>query len=112
MEKNSKGIPQNGWNEYSRLVLAELERLNENDEKIQETLNEINLRLGKAELIEKEIEAINKWKRYMDDVASPNTLKEMKKDVASLNTFKTVATTVWAVVQIGFGVFIALFKGG
>ncbi len=112
MEKNSKGIPQNGWNEYSRLVLAELERLNENDEKIQETLNEINLRLGKVELIEKEIEAINKWKRYMDDVASPNTLKEMKKDVASLNTFKTVATTVWAVVQIGFGVFIALFKGG
>ena len=25
---------QNGWNEYSKLVLAELERLNENDEKI------------------------------------------------------------------------------
>ena len=61
-------------------------------------------------MLEKEIEAITKWKRYMDDVASPNTLKEMKKDVASLNTFKTVATTVWAVVQIAFGVFIALFK--
>jgi len=52
-----------------------------------------------------------KWKRYMDDVASPNTLKEMKSDVASLNTFKTVAVTVWAVVQVAFGVFIALFKG-
>lgn len=112
MDKSKNGVEQNGWNEYSRLVLAELERLNENDEKIQETLNEINLKLGKVDAVEKEIESIGKWKRYMDDVASPNTLKEMKKDVASLNTFKTVATTVWAVVQVGFGVFIALFKEG
>jgi hypothetical protein len=110
MEVNDNGVSQNGWNEYSKLVLAELERLNENDEKIQETLTEINLKLGKVESVEKDVESIHKWKRYMDDVASPNTLKEMKKDVASLNTFKTVATTVWAVVQIGFGVFIALFK--
>lgn len=110
MDTNDRGITQNGWNEYSKLVLAELERLNENDEKIQETLNEINLKLGKIEVLEKEVEGIIKWKRYMDDVASPNTLKEMKKDVASLNTFKTVATTVWAVVQIAFGVFVALFK--
>ena len=112
MENSKTGTPQNGWNEYSKLVLAELERLNDNDEKIQETLNEINLKLGKVDNIEKDVVAINKWKRYMDDVASPNTLKEMKKDVASLNTFKTVAVTVWAVVQIGFGVFIALFKEG
>ena len=28
MEKNGKGVPQNGWNEYSKLVLNELERLN------------------------------------------------------------------------------------
>lgn len=110
MEINDKGVPQNGWNEYSKLVLAELERLNENDEKIQGILSEINVKLGKVESVEKDVESIQKWKRYMDDVASPNTLKEMKKDVASLNTFKTVATTVWAVVQIGFGVFIALFK--
>lgn len=110
VQKNERGVPQNGWNEYSKLVLAELERLNENDEKIHHILNEINIKLGKIETIEREVEAINKWKRYMDDVASPNTLKEMKKDVSTLNTFKTVATTVWAVVQIAFGVFIALFK--
>ncbi len=110
MKKNENGVEQNGWNEYSKLVLAELERLNENDEKIQETLTEINQKLGKVETIEKEVESIGKWKRYMDDVASPNTLKEMKKDVAALNTFKTVATTVWAIVQIAFGVFIVLFK--
>ena len=85
--------------------------LNENDEKIQDILNEINLKLGRVDAIEREVEGVIKWKRYMDDVASPNTLKEMKSDVASLNTFKTIAVTVWAVVQIAFGVFIALFKG-
>ena len=110
METSKNGVPQNGWNEYSKLVLNELERLNENDEKIQEMLTEINLKLSRIDSVEKDIESIGKWKRYMDDVASPNTLKEMKKDVSTLNTFKTVATTVWAVVQIGFAVFIALFK--
>ena len=37
MEENS-----NDWNTYSKLVLAELKRLQENDEKIQSTLTEIN----------------------------------------------------------------------
>lgn len=101
---------QDGWNEYSKLVLAELERLNENDEKIQNTLTEINLKLNKIESFEKEMEALQKWKRYMEDVASPNTLKELKADVATLNTFKTVAATVWAVVQIAFGVLVAILN--
>ena len=78
MEKNGKGVPQNGWNEYSKLVLNELERLNENDEKIQLILTEINQKLTKIDSVEKEIEGIVKWKRYMDDVASPATLKEVK----------------------------------
>lgn len=107
---NKISAEQDGWNEYSKLVLAELERLNENDERIQYTLTEINLKLSKIESFEKEMEALQKWKRYMDDVATPNTLKELKSDVAALNTFKTVATTVWAVVQIGFGVFVALMN--
>jgi hypothetical protein len=110
MVRNEKGIPQNGWNEYSKLVLNELERLNENDEKIQAILNEINLKLSKIDSLEEKVEGINKWKRYMDDVASPNTLKEMKRDVSRLNNFKTVATTVWAVVQIGFAIFMAIWK--
>lgn len=110
MVRNEKGIPQNGWNEYSKLVLNELERLNENDEKIQAILNEINLKLSRIDSLEEKVEGINKWKRYMDDVASPNTLKEMKRDVSRLNNFKTVATTVWAVVQIGFAIFMAIWK--
>ncbi len=111
MDTNNNGIKQNGWNEYSKLVLAELERLNEYDEKLQETIQELVNKINRIEALEKELNDLNKWRRYLDDVASPNTIKEMKKDVSTLNTFKTVATTVWAVVQIAFAVFIALFKG-
>ena len=110
IKNNEKGIPQNGWNEYSKLVLNELERLNKNDEKIQEILTEMNQKLTRIDALDEDIQAIDKWKRYMDDVASPNTLKDMKKDVAEFKTFKTVATTVWAVVQVAFGVFIAMWK--
>ena len=105
---NQRTEGSDGWNEYSKLVLAELERLNENDEKIQNTLTEINFKLNKIESFEKEMEALQKWKRYMEDVASPNTLKELRADVASLNTFKTMATTIWAIAQIIFGILVAL----
>lgn len=107
---NKKSEAQDGWNEYSKLVLAELERLNENDGEIQKTLTEINLKLNKIESFEKEMDAVQSWKRYMEDVASPNTLKELKSDVAKLNTFKTVAATVWAIVQIGFGILVAILN--
>ena len=99
-----------GWNEYSKLVISELERLNENDEKIQQILSEINMKFSRFEAVEKEMESVLKWKTYMEDVASPNTLKDLKADVIKLNTFRTVATTVWAVVQIAFAIFVALNK--
>jgi hypothetical protein len=102
---------QNGWNEYSKLVLTELTRLNDNDEKIQTTLNEINERLAKQELLKHEITSIKRWKENMNEIATPSTIEEMKKDVDSLNTFKTIAVTIWTVVQIGFGVLMVIFKG-
>jgi hypothetical protein len=108
--KNEYGVNQNGWNEYSKLVLAELERLNENDERIQKTLNEINEKLVRYEAIRISLENVNQWKDEMDKVATPEILKEMKVDVKSNTNFKVIATTVWAVIQIGFGAAIAIFK--
>jgi len=95
---------------YTRLILNELERLNENDIEIRKILTDINLKMGKIDSMEKDLSVIEKWKRYMDDVASPNTLKTMKTDVNKLNTFKTVATTIWAVVQVIFGIIIGTFS--
>ena len=86
-----EGVKQNGWNEYSKLVLAELERLDENDKEAQKKLEEINGKLAELLLIKDEFKAV-------------------KKDVSKLNTFRTAAITIWAVVQVGFTAALAIFK--
>ena len=48
-------VKQNGWNEYSKLVLAELERLDENDKEAQKTINEINTKLNVLLLMQDDV---------------------------------------------------------
>ena len=43
-------IATNGWNEYSRLVLAELERLNINYQRIEEGQTSIRIEIGKLQI--------------------------------------------------------------
>ena len=115
-----KETQEDGWNEYSKLVLAELLRLNDNDDKLRDTitesngklykaLSEINIKLARLEAFEREIDLLDRWKHDMESVGTPSTLKQVKDDVEALMTFKTVATTVWAIVQIGFGIIIAIY---
>jgi len=118
--KMGKETQEDGWNEYSKLVLAELLRLNDNDDKLRDTitesngklykaLSEINIKLARLEAFEREIDLLDRWKHDMESVGTPSTLKQVKDDVEALMTFKTVATTVWAIVQIGFGIIIAIY---
>ena len=51
-----------------------------------------------------------RWKKEVDEVASPSQLKEAIRDVSELKTFKTQAITVWIVVQTLFGMALALIK--
>jgi len=44
------GSTANGWNEYSRLVLNELERLNENYEKLEAGVIEIKVDIAKLQV--------------------------------------------------------------
>ena len=100
---------QNGWNEYSRLVLAELEKLNNKVDSLTEENNDIKQELSKLEQFKDEISSLKDWKGNVDEVSSPTQLKELQKEVSDLKTFKTMSTTVWVVVQIIFGVAATLF---
>jgi len=51
-----------------------------------------------------------RWKKEVDEITSPTQLKGTIKDVNELKTFKTQAITVWLVVQILFGMTIALLN--
>jgi predicted nucleic acid-binding Zn-ribbon protein len=100
---------QNGWNEYSRLVLAEIETLNNKVDAIVKENNAIKQELSKLEQFKDEISSLKDWKGNVDEVSSPTQLKELQKEVSDLKTFKTMSTTVWVVVQIIFGIAATLF---
>jgi hypothetical protein len=101
---------KNGWNEYSRLVISELERLNDGISKLDLEIQYVKREIAELKVKEDAVKELKKWKESVDEVTSPTQLKETIKDVNDLKTFKTQAVTVWLVVQIIFGLVIALAK--
>jgi len=90
---------ENGWGEYSRLVLKELETLASGIEGLRAEISDLKQQLAQMKGKEDRIEDLREWKSKVDEVVSPTQLKEMSVDVESLKHFKTKAITVFAVVQ-------------
>jgi len=103
------GENQNGWNEYSRLVLAELEKLNNSVNELSDDMVDLRQEITKIKSIKYDIIDIKEWRKDLSEVVSLTQLKEVKEDIDKLKTFKTISTTVWLVVQIIFGIALALF---
>ena len=101
---------QNGWNEYSKLVIAELERLNDGITKLNVEIQDLKREIAEMKVKEDFAKELWRWKKEVDEVASPSQLSDTIKDVSALKTFKTQAITIWAVVQILFGLLIAALK--
>tara|TARA_R100001480_G_scaffold152682_1_gene154959 strand:+ start:624 stop:953 length:330 start_codon:yes stop_codon:yes gene_type:complete len=101
---------QNGWNEYSKLVIAELERLNDGITNLNGEIQDLKQQIAELKVKEDFAKELWRWKKEVDEVASPSQLDSTIKEVAALKTFKTQAITVWAVVQILFGMIIAALK--
>ena len=99
MAKLVKG-EQNGWNEYSKLVIAELERLNDGIANLNTEIQSLKQEIAELKVKEDFAKELWKWKQAVDEVASPTQLKYTVRDVADLKTFKTQAITIWAVVQL------------
>lgn len=101
---------QNGWNEYSKLVIAELERLNDGIANLNTEIQELKREIATLKVKEDFAKELWKWKQAVDEVASPTQLKYTIKDVANLKTFKTQAITIWAVVQIATAAILSYLK--
>ena len=101
---------QNTWGEYSRLVIAELERLNDGISKLNGEIQDLKREITEMKVKEDNVKELKKWKESVDEVTSPSQLKEVIKDVSELKTFKTQAITVWVVVQILFGIVIMILN--
>lgn len=106
----STGTNQNGWNEYSRLVISELERLNDGIKSLSEEMQGLKQEITELKTREDNVTSLRNWKAAIDEVTSPTQLQTSLKELQDLKTFKTQAITVWAVVQIAFGVIIAVLR--
>ncbi len=73
-KKEKKMTSDNGWGEYSRLVLKELETLATGIESLRTELQEVKQELAKMQVREDAVKEIKVWKEKIDEVASPSQL--------------------------------------
>lgn len=96
----------NGWGEYSRLVLKELETLASGIKELNDNINEIKREMTEIRAKEDKVQELVKWKERIDEVTSPSQLKELQVQVDELKSFKTQAVTVFAVVQFAMAAIV------
>ena len=89
----------NGWAEYSKLVLKELETLSAGIATLNTEIQEVKKELTQLHVKHDQIKVVLEWKEKIDEVCSPSQLKTHLDELGELKTFKTKAITVFAVVQ-------------
>ena len=100
----------NGWNEYSRLVLEQLESLSVGIDAVRDEMQGIKQELAIMKAKEDRITDIKTWKEKIDDIASPTQLKSTLKEVEELKLFKTKAIAIFMAVQTMMGLALAWSK--
>jgi predicted nucleic acid-binding Zn-ribbon protein len=101
---------ENGWGEYSRQILKELETLAKSIEGLRAELQDMKQELAAIRAKEDKVEELRSWKEKIDEVASPTQLKELTTEVQDLKIFKTKAITVFALVQFLMATALAALK--
>jgi len=97
-----------GWDQYSRLILQQLETLSTGIEALRQELQEVKRELTEIKAKEDRVQEIRTWKEKIDEIASPRQLKNALDDLDELKVFKTKAVTIFAVVQFFMATALAL----
>ena len=100
----------NGWGEYSRLVLKELESLATSIQSLNAEIQDLKQEIARMREREDRVDELRVWKDKIDEVASPTQLQAVVKEVDELKVFKTKAVTIFAVVQFIMALAVAATK--
>ena len=100
----------NGWGEYSKMVLKELEVLRQGMASLKADMEGLKREMAELRVKEDRVKELIEWKRRVDDVASPVQLRELQKEVSRLQDFKVKATTAFIAVQMVVAAAFALLK--
>jgi hypothetical protein len=104
---------QETWGDYSKLVLKELERLNEGQEKMREDIDirfkEMNTILSEFKNTEKNVLDHKNWIEKVNDVWSPAQMKEAKDEIYKQKNKWIAMIAVLTFVQIIFGIIFTMW---
>ena len=106
----SDSSENNGWSEYSRLVLKELETLATTIRSLNSEIQELKQEIARMREREDRVEELRVWKDKVDEVASPSQMLVKFNEIDDLKQFKTKAITIFAVVQFGMAFFAWAMK--
>lgn len=102
------------WGDYSKLVLKELERLNENYDKMRSDMDyrfsELNLKLNDVKNIEKSVHENKVWVEKVNDVWSPSQMKEAKDEIYKQKSRWVAAIAIMTFIQIAFGIILSIWS--
>ena len=101
------------WGDYSKLVLKELERLNDNYDKMRVDMdtrfNELNQKLTEVKNVEKTVNVNTLWIERVNGVWSPTQMKEAKDEIYKQKSRWVAAIAIVTFVQIAVGVALAVW---
>lgn len=100
----------NDWNNYSRLVLKELETLAIGISNLAHEIQDVKSELALLKDRESKVDKIIDWKEKMTEIASPSQFATCIKEIEELKQFKTKAITIFVVVQTLITIAISLIK--
>mgnify|MGYP003649444992 CR=1 FL=1 len=98
------------WDQYSRLVLQQLETLSNGIEALRGELQDVKSQLTELKAKEDRVQDLKEWKEKIDEVASPSQLQNALQEIEDLKTFKTKAVTIFAGVQFLMAMALAFSK--
>ena len=98
------------WDQYSRLVLQQLETLSNGIEGLRSELQDVKNQLTELKAKEDRVQDLKEWKDKIDEVASPSQLQNALQEIEDLKTFKTKAVTIFAGVQFVMAAILAITK--
>ena len=107
------GEDKDTWGDYSKLVLKELQRLNENYDKMRidmdSRFNELNIKLTEVKNIEGKVNSQSAWIEKVNDVWSPTQMKEAKDELYKQKTRWVAARAIISFIQMLVGVGITIW---
>ena len=108
---DNQNVAKNGWSEYGRLVLNELERLNDGQEKLKEEIDkkfkELNDKITGFNTLEKDVDDLKEWKDRVVEVWSSTQMNQVKDEVYKQKNQWAKVTGIIIILQILMGIILS-----